>query len=683
MGARLYRTGDLARRLSNGDIEYLGRTDFQVKIRGFRIELGEIETAIALHGAIREVAVIAREDTPGDKQLVAYIVAPDTSGNVVGELKESLRARLPEYMVPARFVSLDALPLTENGKLDRKALPAPARASSAENYVAPRNATEQTLASIWSEVLGYEKVGIEDDFFELGGNSLLVITVLQQMRRAGLHADVSTLFLVPTIAGIAAVVSSDSLDVDVPPNRIPSDCDQITPDMLSLVALSTDEIQTVVAAIPGGTANIQDIYPLSPLQEGMLFHHRMAAEGDPYLVTTVLGASDRESLVRYAEALQTVIDRHDILRTAFLWEGLSEPVQVVCRKATLELEQLRLDPVDGDIAGQLEARYHASHYRIDVRRAPIIRLFVAHDSANARWLLLRVHHHLMEDHTTDELMSEEIQLVLAGRSVELAAPLPFRNFVAQARLGVPAESHRRFFSDMLKAVDEPTAPFGFSDVLGNTSRINEARHLVDTALARRLRDAALNNKVSAASLFHLAWAKVLAECSGRDDVVFGTVLFGRMQAGHDADRVLGPFINTLPLRLELGGANVRDALRQTHTRMAELLGHEHASLALAQSCSAVAASVPLFSALINFRHLKIQGEMPKDSNHAMAVAISKMGLDLVKFEERTNYPLELSVDDLGDAFMLEAQAHTPIDPSRICGYVLTALKQLVEVVKGM
>ncbi|HYN53890.1 MAG TPA: amino acid adenylation domain-containing protein, partial [Methylotenera sp.] len=675
--ARLYRTGDLARRLESGDIEYLGRIDHQVKIRGFRIELGEIEAGIAAHPVIREVVVIAREDVPGDKRLVAYVVTENEPIDLVDQLRELLRVTLPEYMIPAYFVSLDALPLTENGKVDRKALPAPDRVTQEATYVAPRTPIEETLAAIWAKILGFKRVGIHDNFFELGGNSLLVISVIQQMRQAGLHADVSSLFLAPTIAEVAAVVASDSLEIEVPPNLIPPDCKAISPDMLPLVQLSSEEIAYVANAVPGGAANIQDIYPLAPLQEGMLFHHRMASEGDPYIVTTVFGAESREPLDRYLVALQLVIDRHDILRTIFLWESLSGPVQVVCRQAALIVEETELDPADGDIAKQLQERFDPRHYRLDVRQAPIIRIFIAHDAANARWVMLRIHHHLMEDHTTDELMSEEIYECLQGRADQLPPALPFRNFVAQARLGIPVETHKDFFRSMLADVDEPTAPFGLTNVLGNGPRIEEARYLVEPLLASRLRETALKYRVSAASLFHLAWALVVSQCSGRDDVVFGTVLFGRMHAGHGAEQVMGPFINTLPLRLQLGDTSVQDIIQQTHTRMALLLGHEHASLAVAQGCSGVAANASLFSALINFRHLKIQGEIPENSNHAMAVAISRMGLELLKFKERTNYPLELSVDDLGEGFMLEAQAQSPIDPQRICTYMHTALEQIV------
>ena len=291
--------------------------------------------------------------------------------------------------------------------------------------------------------------------------------------------------------------------------------------------------------------------------------------------------------------------------------------------------------------------------------------------------MLRVHHHLLEDHTTDELMSEEIHTILHGRARDLPPALPFRNFVAQARLGIAAEEHEAFFRKMLADVDEPTAPYGLTDILGNGPGIEEARRLIDPVLARRLRETAHKNGVSAASLFHLAWATVLSQCSGRDDLVFGTVLFGRMYAGEGAEQVLGPLINTLPLRLQLGDTSVKDGIRQVHFRMAQLLAHEHASLAMAQGCSAVGANVPLFSALINFRHLKIRGEIPDTANHAMAAAVSQMGLELLKFEERTNYPLELSVDDLGDGFMLEAQAQSPVEPRRVCDYMHTALEQLV------
>ena len=213
-GARVYRTGDLGRWLPDGNIEFLGRNDFQVKIRGFRIELGEIEARLALYPGIREAVVIAREDTPGDKRLVAYYTSTGPQGDLDALGAEALRAHLsaalPEYMVPAAYVRLESLPLTPNGKLDRRALPAPdADAYATRGYEAPQGETETILAGIWAEVVRLDRVGRHDNFFELGGHSLLAITLIERMRRLGLQVDVRAIFATP-IAGRAGCISRPS-----------------------------------------------------------------------------------------------------------------------------------------------------------------------------------------------------------------------------------------------------------------------------------------------------------------------------------------------------------------------------------------------------------------------------------------------------------------------------------------
>ncbi|MBV9774972.1 MAG: AMP-binding protein, partial [Gemmatimonadetes bacterium] len=209
-GARLYRTGDRVRRLFDGELEFLGRIDQQVKIRGFRIEPGEVEAALQEHPAVREATVIVREDVPGDRRLVAYLTAEgDAAMPAVAELREHLRGRLPAYMVPSAFVVLDALPLTPNGKLDRRALPAPeGRSGGEDSFVAPASPAEATLAEIWRELLRVERVGIHDDFFELGGDSILSIQVVSRARQAGLHLTPRQLFENPTVAALAAVVGT-------------------------------------------------------------------------------------------------------------------------------------------------------------------------------------------------------------------------------------------------------------------------------------------------------------------------------------------------------------------------------------------------------------------------------------------------------------------------------------------
>jgi non-ribosomal peptide synthetase component F len=202
----MYRTGDLMRRRPDGGLEFLGRTDHQVKLRGFRIELGEIEAVLAQHPAVRQVVVLAREDRPGDRRLVAYVLPAAGEAPVIGGLRDYLRQKLPDYMVPSGFVLLNGFPRTSSGKVDRSALPAPDRQSPEAplTYVAPRSAMERLLAGIWTEVLGVERLGAHDDFFALGGHSLLATRVIARLETAvGVELPVRLLFEAPTIAGLA------------------------------------------------------------------------------------------------------------------------------------------------------------------------------------------------------------------------------------------------------------------------------------------------------------------------------------------------------------------------------------------------------------------------------------------------------------------------------------------------
>ncbi|UJB21510.1 MULTISPECIES: non-ribosomal peptide synthetase [Lysobacter] len=671
-GARMYRTGDLGRWLPDGTIEFLGRNDDQVKIRGFRIELGEIEAQLAKLPGVSEAVVHAREDSPGDKRLVAYLVGdalPQTT-----DLRAALARELPEYMVPAAYVTLERLPLTPNGKLDRRALPAPEGDAYAQRaYEAPQGAVETALAQIWSELLQVEQVGRQDHFFELGGHSLLAVQLMERMRHQQLYADIRTLFAQPTLSALAQAVEQarqrDWREVPVPANGIEPGCTELTPQMLPLVSLDNEQLARIVDAVPGGAGNIQDIYPLAPLQEGILFHHLLHPQGDPYLLSTTLAFDSRERLDGFVQALQTVIDRHDVLRTAVQWEGLPEPVQVVWREATIEVETLVLD--GADVEAHLRAYTDPSHYRLDVRSAPQMRGFAAFDASQQRWLLVLLQHHLIMDHITSDLLMQELALIQSGRGDELSEPVPFRDFVAQARLGVSVQEHESYFREMLGDVEEPTAPFGLKDVQGGGQDIREAHRAVDSDLSRRIRAQVKALGVSAASVFHWAWGQVLAKTTGQEDVVFGTVLFGRMHGGSRADRAMGLFINTLPVRIRLGEASVRDSIRRTHASLSQLVWHEHAPLALAQRCSALPSSTPLFSALLNYHY----------SAGALGIDLELgwgEGVELLDFKERTNYAFNLSVDDQGQDFHLGLQITSKIDAQRIGDYMHRVLEQLVD-----
>ena len=677
-GQRMYRSGDLARWTAGGELEFLGRADDQVKIRGFRIEPGEVEAALAGCPGVAQAVVAVREDTSGDKRLVGYVVPACDGGSdgdrgrdedtaLAARAREHVAARLPGYMVPAVVVVMDALPVTVSGKVDRKALPAPDYAATVSR--GPATIREELICAAFAEVLGLERVGAEDSFFELGGHSLLAVSLAQRLRERGIHVPVRALFQAPTPAALAQSAASGHAGVPVPPRAIPDGAQAITPAMLPLVQVTQQQADAIVAGVPGGPQNVLDVYPLAPLQEGIFFHHLMVAGSgeDTYVLASVLRFSRRGQLDQFLAALQAVVDRHDIFRTSIVWEGLPEPVQVVWRRAGLPVTEVAVPEGDADVAGRLA---EAAGPRMDLSVAPLLDVHYAAEPETGHLLALLRVHHLVVDHTALEVVLAEVRAIAAGQEDLLPEPLPFRDYVAQTRLGTSREEHERYFAGLLADVTEPTAAFGLTDVHGDGSGVAEARVTVEDDLATGLRAVARDLGVSPATVWHVAWARVLAVVSGRDDVVFGTVLFGRMGGGAGADRVPGPFINTLPVRADGAMAGVATAIGAMQGQLGRLLAHEHASLAVAQGCSAVEPPLPLFTTLLNYRHT------------APATAADGLpGIAVVSGRERSNYPVSVSVDDAGSGFFVSVLAVAPVDAGLVCGLVTTAAAGVVRLLR--
>ncbi|MFK3940327.1 amino acid adenylation domain-containing protein [Pseudomonas monteilii] len=652
-GDRLYRSGDLVRQRIDGELEFLGRNDFQVKLHGLRIELGDIEARLATHPALRQVAVLLR----GERLVAWYATHPGQDAPGIEALRRHVAAGLPDYMVPSAYVALADLPLTRNGKLDRTALPDPDEyAVLSRAYQAPQGERETRLADLWCDLLGVAQVGRQDNFFELGGHSLLAVTLVARLRRLGLHVDIRVLFAEPTLAALAASLSADT-QPQVPANRIPPGCTQITPELLPLVTLEATAIERIVAAVPGGAPNVQDIYPLGPLQTGILYHHLASPKADPYLLAPRFAVKDRARLDAFVQALNAAIQRHDILRTALYWEGLPAPVQVVWREAPLRVEAVSLEALERPA-------------RLDLTQAPLLQLdYAPHPQGEGYLAVLRFHHVIM-DHVALEALTAELRASMLGQQAALAAPVPYRNYIAQVGQGLDEAALAAYFTAQLGDIDEPTLPYGLAP--GATDApLHEAQLALEPALAQAVRAQARAQGVSVASLVHLAWGQVLGQLAGRDSVVFGTVLMGRLQGGEGAERALGVFINTLPLRLDLGVTSVREAVAHTHQRLTGLLAHEQAQLALAQRCSGLPAGAPLFASLLNYRHG--QAAAPADS--------AWDGIEVLHAEERSHYPLTVSVDDLGEALAITTQSVAEIDPQRICGYLRQALAALVEALR--
>ena len=494
--------------------------------------------------------------------------------------------------------------------------------------------------------------------------------MIGRLRGEGLYADVRRVFESPTLAALAASLGSEfAPSAAIPPNLIPAECEAIDPSMLPLIELGPEQIERIVRTVPGGVRNIQDIYPLAPLQEGILFHHLLGQKGDTYIATTLFQFSSRPELDAFISALQGVVDRHDVLRTAVLWEDLPQPVQVVWRRARLPIDEIELDR-DRDSVEQLEERMTTQNERLELRQAPLMRLEVAADVQGAQWYALLHSHHLAGDRVSLEIITSEVMAHHRGRANELPRPVPYRNHVAQTLAQRSSEEAKTFFRKRLGHIDEPTAPFGILDVHGDGRQVAEATRQIDGRLAERVRSQAKRLKVSVATLLHAAWGLVVSVTSGRAEVVFGTVLSGRMQDTSESQHAIGMLINTLPLRLRLQDLTVGELVQQTQRELMELVKYEQFSLTSAQRCSSVSGSAPLFTALLNYTQ-----SAPNSEAGWVSVASE---MRVLGSRWRTNYPFALSVEDDGEGFALIAQTDRRIDPYRLLDYLRTALQSLVE-----
>ncbi len=521
-GERMYRSGDLACWTTQGQLEYLGRADQQIKIRGFRIEPGEIEAVLAAHPGVRDAVVIAREDLPGIKRLVGYVVpAAGVSLDTV-RLRADVALALPDYMVPAVFVVLDELPVSPNGKLDRRALPAPDRiADPVAEYIAPRSATEHTLAGIWVEVLGVDRVGVRDNFFELGGDSILSIQVMSRVRVIfGVELSPRVLFVDPTVAGLAVAVAES----------------------------------VVSASASIGVADRVGELPLSFAQQRLWFLDKFSPDGSGYVSAFALrlrGELDREALL---VAFSAVVARHESLRTTFeAVEGRG--VQVIhppCAVAVpvLDLSNRPLGERDAQLRRVVAEQ---TGQGFDLGRGPLLRVVLVRLSAAEHVLCVAMHHIVTDGWSMGVLLSElglfytaavcgdEPQLpVLAVQYVDYAV---WQRELLSGPVLDTALGYWRAQLSGVPVLELPTAR-PRPAVLSSAGAVCE--FVVPAPVVAGLK--ALGHRVDGTLFMTLVAAcqVLLRRWSGQDDIAVGTVVSARERA--ELEGLIGFFVNTLVLR---------------------------------------------------------------------------------------------------------------------------------------
>jgi amino acid adenylation domain-containing protein len=546
-GARLYRTGDRVRWRPEGILEYLGRLDEQVKVRGFRIEPGEIEAVLSAHAEVREARVIVREDAPGDRRLVAYVVG----GVAADELREHLRRGLPEYMVPSAYVVLEALPLTPNGKLDRKALPAPELGSAEEKYVAPRTPVEEVLAGIWAEVLRLERVGVEESFFELGGHSLLATRVVSRVRELfGVELPLRVLFERPTIAGLARAVEDER----------------------------RRGLPVLPPVVPAGRTGA---LPLSFAQERLWFIDRLEPGSTVYNVPVarrMVGALDQAALER---ALGEVVRRHEVLRTV-LREVDGSPVQVIAPFGGFAL------PVE-DLSGLSEADREAAVGRrageearrtFDLSAGPLFRAALLRLGADDHVLLLSMHH-VVSDGWSMGVLFRELSALYAAYREGGESPLPqlavqYADYAVWEREQLEGEVLDRqlaYWKERLAGAPELLElPTDRPRPAVQTYRGANVPVELSQELLERLQALGRSEGATLYMVLLGAFQVLLSKYGGGEDVVVGSPIAGRTR--REVEELIGFFVNTLVLRTDLSGdPGFREVLGRV--REATLGAYEH------------------------------------------------------------------------------------------------------------
>ncbi|MGF9910961.1 condensation domain-containing protein, partial [Brevibacillus porteri] len=549
--ARMYSTGDLVRYLPDGQIEYLGRIDHQVKIRGYRIELGELEAVLRTHPAVKEAVVTAREDRLGDKRLAAYVTTKEESSEEATDIAVWAKAKLPEFMVPSVFVCLDAMPLTPNGKIDRKQLPEPewGQMASTQEYVAPRNQTEELVATIWSQVLGIEKVGIHDNFFELGGHSLLATRVISRLRDmfAG-EVPIRTLFENPTIAELSEALGSFLLEASG----------------ASIVPVSRE-----------------GHLPLSFAQQRLWFLDRLMPDSALYNIPSAMRLHGDLDIEAWNKSLQVLIQRHESLRTTFDHVD-GQAVQIIhpYQEQSVRVIDLRELPADACEAEtqRLAGREAATPFNLS--EGPLFRTTLIRISEQETVFLLNMHHIISDGWTMGVFIREWFTSYEAISQNAMPAlgdlPVQYADYAAWQRewlQGSVLDEQLSYWSEKLSGA-EPllTLPTDRSRPAVQTYEGAIYSTTLAGELLDKLQTLSRNEESTLFMTLLAAFQTLLYRYSGQEDILVGSPVAGRNR--QETEQLIGFFINTLVLRTNMSGVpTFRDLLARVKETALEAYAH--------------------------------------------------------------------------------------------------------------
>ncbi|EJQ37641.1 amino acid adenylation domain-containing protein [Bacillus cereus BAG5X1-1] len=524
-GERMYRTGDLARILPDGNIEFLGRIDHQVKIRGYRIELGEIENQLLKHDEVKEAVVIAREDMNHSPYLCAYFTSDIADGeSLIQEIREILTRGLPEYMIPAFFVQLEKIPLTTNGKIDRKALPEPDGSGiDGVAYEAPRNEVEEKLVSIWQDILGVEKIGINHHFFEIGGHSLKATTMASRIHKELMvEMPLRQIFQTPTIRGIGEFINSTKESV-------------------------YDSIKIVEE---------KDYYPLSSAQRRLYILNKIEGSGVSYNMPFAMKIKGDLDVQQFKKVFRRLIERHEALRTSFVMVD-GEPVQKIEKEFDFQVtyREVGTDKVDDIINGFVKP--------FDLEKAPLLRVEIIKVAEEEHMMVMDMHH-IISDGISMSILTRELSRLYEGKELSPLS-IQYKDYSAWQKELSTKEEMKKQEKYWMEVFKEEVPVLNMPTDYKRPATLNTEGDLVqfelDGDLSAKLKKVAKEQGVTLYMLLLAGYTTLLSKYTGQEDIVVGSPIAGRPH--HDLKNIVGMFVNTLAMRnYPRGDISFRDYLKE-------------------------------------------------------------------------------------------------------------------------
>ncbi|MGB0524987.1 MAG: amino acid adenylation domain-containing protein, partial [Flammeovirgaceae bacterium] len=647
--AKMYRTGDLARWLPNGCIDFVGRTDDQVKVRGYRIELGEVETVLQQAPELKECLVVAIDDGQNNKKLIAYVVGSQQYD--ADQVQEFLKVKLPAYMIPAMIIELAAFPLTPNGKIDKKALPEPTLTQSQEDdtYEAPRNETESLLVHSWEQTLKLERIGIHDNFFSVGGDSILAIRIISAVKKHfQVEISISDFYQSPSIAQLAELIA------------LKQNSNNELEDLRNEVIEHMDQVKAATLAVIPNPETIEDVFPMSDIQKGMIFASEMNPDLPIYhdQMMYLLPFIEPE---RYEKALNLLVEKHAIFRTTFNLTDYSEEVQIVHRHepVTIDYQDIReLSRAEQQAFLQnyvAEARKHP----FDVKNGPLWKTSVFRVDDNYMAYLFQFHHAILDGWSFASLNTEWMNLCLSLQENPDIVPEKLSISYKDGVIDSLVEKSNPVSLDFWKKEMEDYTRF---DIFESDDIYQDERVVYGIQFFERIKAVAQQLDVAPKTVCFGAYLFAMNMFQYEGDLTTGVV--SNLRPLHeDGDKVLGCFLNTVPFRLDMHAQQSSNSwavyLKELEQKLRNLKGLDRLTLLEIARITGENSSDgnPFFDVLFNYVDFHVYSNIQSSEeaetvpSHEEEAQESEETLEMVSHESTNTY-LDISVSTTGGMMMI-------------------------------